>query len=141
MSDCDHKFIDSKVCLKCGVSAAELRAIDAAELQELGGRAPASPFKPGETIDAEPDEPAPKQGPIDVDDTSKLFVAWLLSRLSEAESTGKTCVLSFEHGPDGTRTMRVKLGANELVGASLKGWAGAVQQCAKSARDAMNAGN
>lgn len=28
---CDHKFVDSTVCLKCGVTFAELKAADAAE--------------------------------------------------------------------------------------------------------------
>lgn len=40
MSRCDHKFVDSRECLKCGVSVDELRRASDAELLALGGRAP-----------------------------------------------------------------------------------------------------
>jgi hypothetical protein len=36
---CDHKFVDSRECLKCGVGIDELRRASAAELEALGGRA------------------------------------------------------------------------------------------------------
>lgn len=32
---CDHKFVDSNVCLKCGVSIGALRAADADELEAV----------------------------------------------------------------------------------------------------------
>lgn len=35
MTQCDHKFVDSRVCLKCGVSIGALRAASAAELERL----------------------------------------------------------------------------------------------------------
>lgn len=48
---CDHKFIDSKNCLKCGISFAELKAESLRESQRLNG------------ISATTDEPDPETDP------------------------------------------------------------------------------
>lgn len=51
---CDHKFVDSKNCLKCGISFAELKAESLRESQRLNGIDGAS-----EQPDPETDPPAP----------------------------------------------------------------------------------
>lgn len=38
--NCDHKFVDSKVCLKCGISFAELKAECLRESQRLSAPSP-----------------------------------------------------------------------------------------------------
>lgn len=50
MSRCDHKFVDSRECVKCGVSVEQLTVdqLGQAYAGELGGRANATQFIPNE---------------------------------------------------------------------------------------------